>query len=260
MKKTITITLIGLLISITAFAQSDVMEILKSKDFATLKQYAENSEVKQEANTHWGYLRQLTDEYYEGILFVEQSIPDPNDTEKGTILSLRINLISTNTEIIYYELSEKRFRNVGGKENAWQAYYFIVEQYKNEAAFENLKTSFKNTYNTGLNEKELFMTDIVFGEACTIAGINPEGRQQIDKYVTKKNKKALAKLLVSTNTEKQIYALDGLAQLKAKGVKLTDEELKIMNYVKNKSGDIRTYTGCVSSNREIRKITAGFGL
>jgi len=88
------------------------------------------------------------------------------------------------------------------------------------------------------------------------AGVNPDGRQQIDQWVRNKNKNALLNWLKSTNTEKQIYAVDGLSQLKKLGVKIADEELLIMKFVTTKSGTIRVCSGCIYSPDDIGVATA----
>lgn len=106
----------------------------------------------------------------------------------------------------------------------------------------------------------MFVTDFVYGEHCGLAGVNPEGRQKIDKWVTNKNKPELLKWLKSTNTEKQLYAAEGLYELRKLGVRITDEELLILKFVTTKSGTVHVCSGCINSQDEISTVAMEFKL
>ena len=86
-------------------------------------------------------------------------------------------------------------------------------------------------------------------------------RQQLDSLVQTKNVKGLNSWLCSANTEKQVYGADGLFQLKRKGVKLTQEQQRIIQVIQNKNGDLKTCIGCIYLNADIgfivREIIAG---
>ncbi|HEX8546817.1 MAG TPA: hypothetical protein VF691_07630, partial [Cytophagaceae bacterium] len=87
---------------------------------------------------------------------------------------------------------------------------------------------------------------------------SPEGRQQVGKWVADKNKRELLKWLKSANTEKQIYAVDGLYQLEKVGLKLSEEEKKILAFVVNKSGTMNVCFGCMHTKEEIVSVTRKF--
>jgi hypothetical protein len=88
--------------------------------------------------------------------------------------------------------------------------------------------------------------------------VKPKGRRQIDEWVADRNKSKLVEWLTSTNTEKQVYAVDGLLQLKKTGMKLSDDELKIMKFVIGKSGTIYTCSGCIHMHLNIEAVTKEF--
>ena len=66
------------------------------------------------------------------------------------------------------------------------------------------------TYNDKVNPKELFLTSIVYGASCGIAGTPPEYQDKLMVLLRAKDYKTLLSWLRSPNTEKQLYALIGL--------------------------------------------------
>jgi len=254
------IIFIGLLWTSNLFGQvqNDVKIILNTKDFIAFKNYADKlSNREKRINSHWESLRDLTTEFKEGIFIFEKSVPDNDNPAISSVYTFRVTIITTKTQIAFYELSEEKNKKIG---NNWEPFYDTIDKFKDEKLYDSLKNSFKSIFQTELNENELFMTDFVYGEHCGIAGVNPKGRQQINQWVTNKNKTELLKWLKSTNTEKQIYAVDGLCQLKKAGTKLTDVEMKMINFVTKKSGTIYVCSGCMHSQDEIRNVTKKFKL
>ena len=250
--------LIGLLWTSTLLGQvqNDVKKVLAKKDFVAFKKYADNlSNRENNISSHWECLRDLTSEFQEGVFIFEKSVPDKDNPAVSSVYTFRVTIITTKTNIAYYELSEKKNKKVG---NDWEPYYETIDNFKNDSAFSNFKSSFKNLYQLDLNEKELFVTDFVYGPHCGLVGTNPKGRQQIDEWVKAKNKTEILKWLKSPNTEKQVYAVDGLYQLKKAGVSLTKDEVKIINFVCNKNGTMYVCSGCIHSRQDIRSVTKEF--
>jgi hypothetical protein len=89
-------------------------------------------------------------------------------------------------------------------------------------------------YNSKLNPNELFVTSIVYGGACGVAGTPPEYQQKLDGLLLKKDKKTLLTWLKSPNTEKQLNAVSCFKIFQENGYQLTDEETRIINLVKEK--------------------------
>jgi hypothetical protein len=252
--------LIGLFWTSTLFGQvqNDINKVLASKDFVAFKKYADNlSSRENRISSNWECFRDLTTDFQEGVFIFEKSVPDKDNPAISSVYTFRVNLITTMTNIVYYELSEKKNKKVG---NDWEPYYEPINNFKDEKAFENVKSTFKSVFQSDLNENELFLTDFVYGSHCGFAGVNPNGRQQIDNWVAEKNKAELLKMLKSTNTEKQVYAVDGLLQLKKSGVKLTDEEKKIINFICSKNGTMYVCSGCIHSRQDISSVTKKFKL
>ncbi|WP_338811915.1 hypothetical protein V9L05_10910 [Bernardetia sp. Wsw4-3y2] len=260
MNKLLLTLLVGLIStsSLLAQVQNDVKKILASKDFIAFKKYADNlSNKEKRISSHWECLRDLTNEFQEGVFIFEKSVPDKDNPSSFSVYRFRVKLVTTDKNIAYYELSEKKYKKVG---NEWENYFEILEKFKNDKAFDKLKISFKSIYQTDINENELFIIDFVYGKHCGFAGINPTGREQIEEWITAKNKTELLKWLTSTNTEKQVYAVDGLFQLNKMGVRLTDKEVKIINFICHKNGTIYICGGCMYSRQDIKSVTEKFKL
>ena len=121
-----------------------------------------------------------------------------------------------------------------------------------------LRQSFIKSFDGELNETELFIDDLVYGQACGIIGEDPKEKMIIDNLVATKNKEELFRWLKSTNFEKQIYAVDGLFQLKGGGETFSSEEIEIINKVLCKKGTIFHCRGCVHSWKDVRMVTYKF--
>lgn len=247
--------LIGLLWtnSLLGQVQNEVKKILETKDFVAFKKYADNlSNREKRISSHWESLRDLTTDFQEGVFIFEKSVPYKDNPAVSSVYTFKVNIITTKTTIAYYELSEKKNKKVGDN---WESCYEPFDNFKDGKAFDNLKATFKGIFQSDLNENELFVIDFVYGSRCGFAGVNPKGRQQIDNWVAEKNKAELLKWLKSTNTEKQVYAVDGLLQLKKSGVKLTDEEVKIINFICSKNGTMYVCSGCIHNRQDISSVT-----
>lgn len=258
-KKLISI-FIGILCTIPLFGQvqNDVKKVLATMDFVALKKYTDNlTDKENQISLHWAYLRDLTTDFQEGVFIFEKSVPDVDDPETSSVHTFRVNLVTTKKNIVYYELSEKKHKSVG---NDWQPYYETIDSFKNDGAFGELESSFKNIYQLELYEKDLFMTDFIFGSNCGIAGTSPEGRAQMDEWVQSNNKTQILKWLKSANAEKQVYAVEGLNQLKNAGTILTNDEIMMINYVCDKNGTIYVCSGCIHSREDIRRATRNLKL
>lgn len=228
----------------------DMRKILVSKDFIALQAHIDSL-----SGANWGCLRDLVDGFKEGVVFFGYDVKDKDNPAMGTSYTLKVNIIATTSRIIFYELSERKYKNV--PEN-WIPSYHTLDDFKDDSSYKVLQASFKSIFHTELNEKELFKTDFVYGERCGFGGINPDERVQANEFVATKNKPELLKWLQSSNTEKQIYAVDGLYQLKKLGIKLTEEDLKMIKFVTGKKGTMHVCSGCIYSQEEISDVVKIF--
>lgn len=231
--------------------QNDLRKILASKDFVAFKQYTDTvSNVEQGINAHWESLRDLTADYQEGVFIVERFVPERDNPAIQSVYTYRVNLIATKTTLAFYELSELKNKKV-----KWKPYYDMLESYKDDTLFQDMKASFSRIFNAELREKGLFVTDFVYGDGCGFVGTDPIGRQIINQWVVENNKANLLTWLSSANTEKQVYAADGLLQLKKTGTSLSVDEMRVINFIINKKGTMFVCSGCSHWHEDITEVT-----
>lgn len=237
--------------------KEDIRSILSTKDFTKFEYF-----IKQESNAndfrgHWKYLREVTHEFKEGVFEFEQYIKDKKGRKTNSYEVFQVNLITSGNKIIYYEFNIQKNKNVKYEwldSYSWKPYYVLIEKFKDKLGFEQLKKSFKKTFHSELNENELFITYYVYGESCGAGGMNSRERIQLNYFITKQDKDSIIRWLKSTNTEKQIYAIEGVFKLENSGIKFSKTELEIVENMINKKGTIQICSGCIYSVREISSI------
>lgn len=257
----------------TAQVKDTLHHILSKKDFMGLKTYADSS-----AYAYWYYLRDIAPGYQEGILFAEQWEKDKEDTSAFNVDKFRVTIITGKDSITLYTLSIEKYRK---EEDGWSQsllnepymtapgkhekpeqksvlYYETLSQYRDSAGYSNFKKSFEGIFRVQPKEDDFFLSDITYGRSCGFGGGDPAGKKTTGKLVENKQKAELVKWLQSANTEKQAYAVDGLHQLKRAEVKLTKNEIKMIEYVRNKKGNMRVCSGCIYFDKEIDTALKGF--
>jgi hypothetical protein len=85
--------------------------------------------------------------------------------------------------------------------------------------------------------------------------MNTRERMQLNDFVTKKDQNSILKWLKSANTEKQVYAVEGILKLKESGIKLSKSDLEIIKFIINKKGTMNVCHGCMYSSKEVREVT-----
>lgn len=233
--------------------QNNLIKTLQNKDFITLKKFADNlSKDDKNIKTYWEILRDIAPEYKEGVIEIQITYPDKNDPSFASADTFKVYLITFKTQIIFYYFGEKKYKNVD------DVYYEKIDTYSNKEDFERLKNKFKSIFENELNISDLFDNYLVYGKSCGVAGMHPFGKLKIDEWIENNNKNELTGWLKSANAEKQVYAIEGLFQLKQKGINLSENELKIINYIKTKEGKISVCSGCIHTSREITEVTKKF--
>lgn len=254
MKKHI-FSVIPLFMAISSLAQiqDEVGKVLAKKNFVEFKSYADQlSKNRKGVTSYWENLRELTNGYQEGVFYFEQSIPHKENPAISSVSTFRVTILTSFNSIIFYHLGEKKNKRVG---KDWVPYFDTIVFYKNDSLYAELKSSFKKTFGAVLNEKELFLNSIIYGSSCGYAGMDPYEKTQIDLLVKNQDKKSLLKWVQSTNTEKQVYGVDGLYQLKKQGIKFSEFEIGMINAVLEKKGTIQVCEGCIHSTEEISVVT-----
>ena len=236
--------------------QTDIKNILATKDFLSLKKYADNLSSKQiHIKAYWEIEREIATGYEERILVVEESVPEKKDPNVSTVYTFRINLLSTGKTILFYDLMERKSKKVN---SGWVEYYLTIDTYQNDSLFKKLAATFFESFGGQFKREELFTDSIVFGSRCDDAGIDPFEKMYLDHFTEVKDKTSLLKWLQSTNVETQLYAAEGFYKLKKAGYKIKDTELLFIRNVLKKKGTVRTCSGCIYSREEIQQIAKDF--
>jgi hypothetical protein len=244
-------------ISVSAQIEKEAAKILRHKDFTRFEKFTDSLNAsKGNVRSHWEYKRELVKGYWEGVFYFERAVKDKANAAIHSIYGFRVNIIATDSTIIYFDLGEKKNKKVV---NEWVPYYVSTDTFKNEALFTELSISFKNTFHAELNFSELFNLSIVYSDGgCGYAGTQREEKMQLDELVLKKDRAGLQKWLGSSNTETQLYAVAGFYQLKKNGETLTPEEMQMINAVLQKKGAVQTCSGCMYGLDEIKRISKDF--
>lgn len=232
--------------------EEEVNDSLLGKDWARFYEFTENlSKRAKNISANWTSMRDLTQRHQECIFYFGESSANTQQSPSLVTNRFKLNLIHNGKEIIFYELSEIQYKNA-------QKSYVRLHQYKNEIYYGNFKWAYHELYGADVDENDLFLEDIVYGENCGIAGTNPKEKDSIDAFVAKKDTASLLKWLQSPNSEKQVYAVNGFYELRKAGRMLTEQEEKIIAFIIHKKGEIHTCSGCMHDSNEIKYITRRF--
>jgi len=130
--------------NVLAQVQNDVKKVLETKDFTQFEKLSINlTDRKKNIRSHWKSIRDLTYNYQEGTFFFEKSVPIKDKPGNSSVYTYRVRLITTKSEITFYELTEKKNKKVKGN---WEPYYEIIDTFKDEVAYENFKKEFKTIF------------------------------------------------------------------------------------------------------------------
>lgn len=250
----VSLIVISLSLSFKLFGQiqTEAKELLSRKDFDSFKAFTDTLGSKEKGITYqWTVYRDITKEFKEGVFYFIRNNPDTNDV----INTIRVRMLIKGKTILYYELNGAKNKIRG---NRFGSKYDTIAYYKNDSLFSSLKQTFFNTFNVKLNERELFIDTLIYGENCGLMRVIPRERVVIDSLVEIRNKGELFKLLTSSNFEKQLYAVDGLFKLKEYGAKFTNNELNLINYVLTKEGNIYSCNGCAVGFTDVKYLKNKF--
>ena len=243
----ILMTVVVILFPILLF-QKDILN--KERQHKGETSFNTKTECTETKSYYWKFWRNIVSDYYEGLLFVDVISAD------RYMYGYKIDIIALHNKIVRLELSAV-------DPTPFHDLYCNYHQRKqlsfcNKKLYWLLKQEFNHEFYAPLNESELFNDRIVYGDNCGLAPIDPPERIKIDRFVHKQSRDSLLKWLQSTNTEKQMYAVDGLLQLKQKGIALNSLELKLIQKILSKKGTIYTCFGCIYNSDKIERIKESF--
>lgn len=258
MVRTIILTMsLFLNIALNAQIQNEVRDILAKRDLNAFRDKLSSDYKVNRCSSPIGFeiFRELVSNYYEGVFYFSRCVKDTENEAITTVYPYRVTLLSYGSNIFYFELSEQKNKKINGD---WVPYCEEIQKYRNDTLMGQLKKSFYKAFFSDLNEGELFDEKIFYGSLCGDGGSKLEERIQTDIWVRKKDRLSLMKWLQSTNFEKQVYAVDGLYQLKKSGVKLTEQENSIIKAIQSKKGKVHVCNGCLIGNDDLAEVLSKF--
>lgn len=222
-----------------------VKTVLLTKRLSVLKNFTDS--IGLERNFLY---RNVTPEYYEGVLDFMNSSAVGMHSEKGYYPQYIINIIVHESDIVYYKIIGKKLRNKKSKIEAGYDSVTLYE-YGNLFQIKELNNSFIRIFGESIAYKELFNTNLAFAQKCGMVPKLTEPGEYIDTLVKKQKKKEIVRWLQSPNTERQFYAIEGLYQLHKLGVVLTKNELKMIDFILHKKGMMFVCKTCVNEYVDI---------
>jgi hypothetical protein len=252
------IFLILLSISQNLFGQVYVQieKVLDYRSIKVLQKFCDTVKVDQSEYEKIGvsFSLDIASDFKKYTFYIKRSIPMESRTRR--IFTFRANIIAKNDTIIFLDFGEKKNKKV---DNGWEEFYNSIKKFQNDSLMSKLDFLFKESYGGVLNVDELFGgSQIFYGEMCALSYQNPKERVSIKEWVKDNNKANLLIWLGSSNIEKQIYAIDGLYQLKQKGVELSNQETLYIKNVLGRNGQVKVCNGCMYGSDGIKDIAPKF--
>jgi hypothetical protein len=222
-------------------------ELLAQRNFPAFENYA-NGMVKDKSGRPalWLANRELIPNYSEAVFSFEELIKDTSTMKTG-VLHTNINLLVSGERIIYYAIWQ---RKDGVLRDTINDIYLCRDTFVDWPQYDSLKIKFKLWMGGEFRHTDLFNYNYVFGKLCG-NGMTPPGFNAMEQMVQERDKNGLLAWLRSANTEKQLYAIDGLLQLHNMGMKESEDERRVMLFICNKKGSVRVCQGCVYSTPKI---------
>jgi hypothetical protein len=250
MKIFFSILLFVLTLQVSGQTLVEIKQLLEKKDFKAFENYITKSakkysRVNPNSNMRviWQLKSDLTPQYQECVVDIDESFPDKDDSAISTVERYRINILTTSKEIIYYDFSEKVNRTA-----SWNDFSLnVLDSFRNENLLTELNKNYLEHYKTSLNRNELFIDTCIYGRSCNL-GQTPELREQLNTFIENKDLTKINIWLTSQIAEKQVYAIDALYQLKKKGYKFSTEQIRLIKLISGKRDYINICRGCITSS------------
>lgn len=227
-------TLLVCLLSIKSFGQigEKVNEVLSKRDLNTFGAFSEqNTYEKNRVNFYQEYTRELVEGYQESVFYIRKSLRGCLELQDH-----KICILTQGNLIISYNFTSDNWLDEIRSDSLKSTTYSFVDTVRVAA----LKVRFQKCFLAPLNEKELFKDDIWYGAKCRMDDKLTDQQEQIKNWVIKKDTVNLFTWLQSTNTEKQIFAVQGFHSLQFMGVKINDDAKRLISFIMKKKGNIKT--------------------
>lgn len=244
--------------AINLYAQIEVKTnaILLKRDFNAFKKFIAAAPGNRKPiyfNSEMS--REVVDGFRESVFTIVKSHKSDSSIINVTI-NCQVNIITQGNLIIYYHLERKEFIDFPKSYKTKDTVYTFSDSSRLAA----MRSKFKNCFLAPLNENELFVDTIYYGSMCGHSRqeqLTPQ-QAQIKEWVVKRDTANLFKWLQSTNTERQVYAVQGFHSLHFMRVKISDEAKRLISYIIKKKGNIQYCGICDAGLIDISRIVEKF--
>ena len=176
------------------------------------------------------------------VKVIEHYRKEPSIKKVDTITSnYKIKLIYKEDKIVFYELYKI---NSIKKADKWTDMDSLISSQKNNRLYNELLKKYNKTYALELNSDELFDTNYIYGKSCSISGVNPKYRTEMNQIISTQNKDKLMAWLKSPIVELQLYAIEAIYKLEKKNVDIPQNVYDFIKIVEKKNGYVNTCNGC----------------
>jgi hypothetical protein len=228
-----------------------IQQLLKVKNYSSLDTYIYKiCQGNNRRSSNKPIDRELISNYFETVIRYTESKPtgEPN---VSSVYPYYITLVRHNDNIIFYKLIDEHYVNQP----------CIMVKDKSEPSYTNFKTLYKQIFGRSLVESLLFLYEdntFVYGSHCSSVGMDPLYRQKLNKAIKYNDTITLRYWVSSTVTEIQVYGVEGFYKLTQKGINPSKSDLKKINAIKRKKGNINFCSGCTYFKVTIHEATKDF--
>lgn len=202
--------------------------------------------------------REVVANVNEEVLTLHENIYTDSNSSAHQVNEYRLQLLTEDTLIIFYNLSRKTSKyNEPTK-------YVVVDSFSNLSKLKDFADSFFNNYHAVLKKEDLFNISSVFGTNCDYAGSPTELFLELLEIKESRNYKKLDEWLASASVERQLMAIWGLHNFKQIFPKMTSEQKRLIDLIKQKKGSANVCYGCSYTSSKIcdiiKRIESGKGI
>ncbi|MFN7118548.1 MAG: hypothetical protein ACK4TA_17250 [Saprospiraceae bacterium] len=144
-----------------------------------------------------------------------------------------ISLVKSEDKLAYCEINqgEKKSKLIINKFEIKRYLEFFNKQFKTSKSEEDFKKEIDSIW--------------IFSNACGFSGEPTKEWKQIENYIKKGELYKIRQFLYSLDVEAQAYGIIGMIELQKKNVKITDKDIQVINYLKNRNSNVYTCMGCI---------------
>lgn len=230
-----------------------IEQLLISRNFVQLTQYLDSLQTQKKITGFQRmYSREIVPRFYETVvLYNKKEFIDTVQYYK----KVKLDILSYDNTIVKHILSEQKILNV---DSIKLLQSIPIYSNRNDSLFHKLETGFLSLYKQPLDEDELFVINNRYATGCGYDGDKPRKRIALEFLVRNKDTIQLYKWLTSTNTETQLYAVEGIYRLSKSGYFFSKDITIMIEYVKAKKGTALTCNGCMTYYEKVSNLTKDY--